>query len=142
MNEILLAKHFILEKLKERIALLGDNDIIPIETPPSLEGYKLSHPIGAVLVVYAGSTYANREAINKVIQDRTLKFGIVIKVRDIPGKMKPEQYIQYVIDSLTGLKYKNELIYFTEETFMEEVGGVWTYFLDLIVKDLYVDKQV
>lgn len=142
MNEIMQAKNYIIEKLKERVALLGDNDIIPIETPPSLEGYKLTHPIGAILIVYAGSNYNNRDAVNKVIQDRTLKFGIVIKVRDIPGKMKPEEYIQYVIDSLAGLSYKNELIYFTEDTFMEEAGGVWTYYLELIVKDLYIDKQV
>ncbi len=34
---------------------------IPVEIPTSIEQYKLSHPIGAYLVIYKGSTYRHKD---------------------------------------------------------------------------------
>jgi hypothetical protein len=140
-EQVIQAKKWVIDKLKEGLSLLSDQDIIPVESPMSLENYKLSHPIGAVLVVYAGSTFSNRDAVNKVIADRLLEFGILVIIRDVPGKLKPEYYLQYCIDFLAGLKYGNEIIYFTEDRFEEESGGVWSYYARLIVPVQFISRD-
>lgn len=136
---ILIVKNWLVNKLKEQMSLLSDNDIIPVESPSSIENYKLSHPVGSVLVIYSGSQFNRREAVNSIIADRDLEFGVVVIVRDVPGKLKPEYYLQYIIDSLNGLKYKDELCYVAEDTFQEEVGGVWSYYIKLIVPTIYIN---
>lgn len=140
-DNILTIKEWLVNKLKEKMDDLPAEDRIAVEKPPSIENYNLIHPIGAVIVLYAGSTSSESSSANKIIQDKNYEFGIVLFCRNIPGKRPPEYYIQYITDSLSGLSYFAQLIYFNEDRFIDELNGVWSYYLKLIVPGKYMDKK-
>lgn len=140
-DSILNIKEWLVDKVKEKLEELPAEDRIVVERPPSIENYKLIHPIGAIIVLYAGSTSSESSSTNKIVQDKNYEFGIVLMCRNIPGKKPPEYYVQYIIDSLSGLRYFSQLIYFAEDSFMDEVNGVWSYYLKLIIPGKYMDKK-
>jgi len=94
INEI---KNIIKTKLEEAInnSLMG-NLRIPVEIPPSIENYKLSHPIGAYLIIYKGSNYNDKGTKPKIAQDRDVEIGVVVVAR-FRSEFTPEDYLDYAI---------------------------------------------
>jgi len=115
---------------------LPNNLKIPVEIPTSIEQYKLSHPIGAYLVIYKGSTLKQKDVKNIVAQDRDIEIMVIVTAR-YKFDYTPEQYLDFAIESLSGYvvdaKRTDRMIYCREDDFLGEEAGIWSYAATFIV---------
>lgn len=109
---------------------------IPVEIPTSIEQYKLSHPIGAYLVIYKGSTFRQKDVKNIVAQDRDIEIMIVVTAR-YRSEFTPEQYLDFAINNLSGYKMDakrtDRMIYCSQDDWLGEEAGIWSYAATFIV---------
>lgn len=109
---------------------------IPVEIPTSIEQYKLSHPIGAYLIIYKGSTFKQKDVKNIIAQDRDIEIMIVITAR-YREEMTPEEYLDYAIEKLSGKetesKRTDRRIYCVSDEWLGEEAGIWSYAATFVV---------
>jgi len=120
--------------------------------PDKPEVYRLTHPVGAVLVFYAGSTYtAHPTTIDEVRQEREMKWTLSIVARDLgwayggpPSGPSPGAYgiVEVCRYALAGFQITG----FTkmvprDDRFVrrDAEGGVWYYELDLCHRSTVVN---
>ena len=113
-----------------------------VHFPDSPKNYRLTHRIGAALVVYRGSEYGQVEDTASIIQERKMEFDVTVLVRDLgwsvggsPGATSPGAYaiLEAIRAALTGYQVPGaRKIYMVREKFVERDadGGVWMYLLD------------
>lgn len=109
---------------------------IPVEIPTSIEQYKLSHPIGAYLVIYKGSTFKQKELKNIIVQDRDIEIMVVVTAR-YRQEYTPEQYLDYAIEKLSGketdAKRTDRRIHCINDEWLGEEAGIWSYAATFVV---------
>lgn len=140
--DIKFYKDLLKSKLKDAVDLLDSNKQIPVIIPASIETFNLSHSIGSYLIVYKGSNFQQREISNQIVQDRDLEFMVVVAARyreDYP----PEAYLDYAIKGLSGLALEetNKKIYCTQDEWLGEEGGVWSYAATFVVPGEFWESQ-
>lgn len=115
---------------------LAPNIQIPVEIPESIEQYKLSHPIGAFLVLYKGSSFRQKDVKNIVAQDRDIEIMVVVTAR-YRTEFTPEEYLDFAIDKLSGYimdaKRTDRMIYCREDEWLGEEAGIWSYAATFVV---------
>lgn len=134
-----------IKEIKELIKLLLEESIrtklspqlqIPVEVPTSLEQYRLSHPIGAYLVLYNGSSYEQKDVRNIVAQNRNIEIVVVATVR-YRSEYTPEEYVDLAISTLsgydTGAKRTDRMVYCIKDEWLGEEAGVWSYAATFVV---------
>ncbi|QKJ99926.1 MAG: hypothetical protein HND40_10320 [Ignavibacteriota bacterium] len=129
-------KELIKNLLTDAILTLPPQLQIPVEIPTSIDGYKLSHPIGAYLIVYKGSTYRQKDVKNIVAQDRDIEIMVVITAR-YREDYTPEEYLDFAINKLSGYqtdaKRTDRMIYCSQDEWLGEEAGIWSYAATFIV---------
>lgn len=118
-------------KLNNAVFSLDAGDKVIVEIPRSVEEYKLSHPNGALLIVYRGSQYRDIDMAQFTAQERDMEIGVIIAVRTRKQGMQPFEYVDYVLDTLAGIEIFNKTkvgrIAAAEDEFLNEENGVWYY---------------
>lgn len=125
------ASEFVINKLKARITE------IPTESfPNNPDQYRMSHPIGVLLVHYRRSNY-KREEVNHlaVNQERDLNIAIRIKTVSLTGNSGALEFVERVIETIQGLDVTemNQVrvgrIYILEDYFVDydSSTGIWDY---------------
>ena len=131
------------------IATIGDaivnrlssqiNSIEIAHYPDRPETWRLTHRVGAALVMYKGAQYGDLLDTAAIIQERKLEFEIAIVMRDLgwavggdPSGPSPGAYaiIESVRTALTGYRIPGcRQMYPVREKFLkrDKRGGVWTY---------------
>lgn len=143
--------------IKEAITLLKDlleNAVmtqlattlqIPVEIPTSIEGYKLSHPIGAYLIVYKGSQFKQKDIVNIVAQDRDIEIMVVVTAR-YRAEFTPEEYLDFAIDVLSGYQMNvyraDRLIRCVSDEWLGEDAGIWSYSATFLVPSEFFQKNL
>lgn len=90
--------------------------------------YEFVHPIGAVLVYYAGSGYSNTKSISSIVQDELAKFGMTIMIRNLDLKKGCYKYLDQVKNALTGYKIDGcKKMYPLKSELLSEKDGIWQY---------------
>jgi hypothetical protein len=137
----------IVERLRSQI-----NSIEIIHYPDRPETWRLTHRVGAAMVMYKGATYGERIDTAAVIQERTLEFEVAILMRDLgwsvggsASGLNPGAYaiIEAVRGALTGYAIAGcRKMYPTREKFVErdKQGGVWTYALSFAVATIAIEQ--
>ena len=97
------ALNLVLSVIKDAMESLPKNERLKAEIPVSIEDYKLSHPNGALLVVYRGSEYENADVTGYVVQKRNMEIGVILIVRKKQSGKTPEEYIDFVLSALSGV---------------------------------------
>jgi hypothetical protein len=128
-------------------ATLTANRRLAIETNRAPEDYRLSHPIGAVLVGYDGSTYANRPQTNALVQDRDLRVTatVFVRVHD-DGGMTPEEWLEFVVDAVAGKavpgsRRSRRHAYVLEDKLVKEHGGVRVLRARFVLPTTYIEQE-
>src|ERR1039458_1192916 len=115
------------------------NSIEIAHYPDRPESWRLTHRVGAALVMYKSAQYGDLVDTAAIIQERKLEFEIAIMVRDLgwavggdPSGPSPGAYaiIESIRTALTGYRIAGcRKMYPVREKFVkrDKQGGVWTY---------------
>jgi len=115
------------------------NSIEIAHYPDRPESWRLTHRVGAALVMYKGAQYGELVDTAAIIQERKLEFEIAIMMRDLgwavggdPSGPSPGAYaiIESIRTALTGYRIAGcRKMYPVRENFVkrDKQGGVWTY---------------
>jgi len=115
------------------------NSIEIAHYPDRPETWRLTHLVGAALVMYKGAQYGELLETAAIIQERKLEFEIAIMMRDLgwavggdPSGPSPGAYaiIEGIRTALTGYRIPGcRQMYPVREKFVkrDKQGGVWTY---------------
>jgi hypothetical protein len=121
--------------------------------PDNPKNYRLTHRIGAALVVYRGSDYGQVQDTASIIQERRLEFDITVLVRDLgwsvggsPGATSPGAYaiLEAIRAALTGYQIPGaRKIFMVREKFVERDadGGVWMYLLTIALTTMALEPS-
>jgi hypothetical protein len=131
------------------IATIGDaivsrlnsqiNSIEIAHYPDRPETWRLTHRVGAALVMFKGAQYGELLDTSAIIQERRLEFEIEVMMRDLgwavggdPSGTSPGAYsiIESIRTALTGFLIAGcRKMYPVREKFVkrDKQGGVWTY---------------
>ncbi len=124
-----------------------------VHFPDSPKNYRLTHRIGAALVVYRGSEYEQVEDTGSIIQERKMEFDLTVLVRDLgwsvggsPGATSPGAYaiLEAIRAALTGYQIPGaRKIYMVREKFVERDpdGGVWMYLLTIGLSTMAIEPS-
>ncbi len=125
------AMNFIVSKLKSAFEELPESERLKVEIPESIEEYRLTHPNGAALIVYRGSDYEDAGVSGYTVQKRNMEIGVIIAARRKSERMQPEEYIDFVLDKLSGTKteakFNSKKIHAVQDEWIKEENGVWFY---------------
>ena len=115
------------------------NSIEIAHYPDRPETWRLTHRVGAALVMYKGAQYGELLDTAAIIQERKLEFEIAVMMRDLgwavggdPSGPSPGAYaiIEAIRTALTGYRIPGcRKMYPVREKFVkrDKQGGVWTY---------------
>jgi hypothetical protein len=124
-----------------------------VHFPDNPKNYRLTHRIGAALVVYRGSEYGQVEDTASIIQERKLEFDVTVLVRDLgwsvggaPGATSPGAYaiLEAIRAALTGYQVPGaRKIFMVREKFVDRGadGGVWTYLLSIALTTMAIEPS-
>ncbi len=124
-----------------------------VHFPDNPRNYRLTHRIGAALVVYRGSDYGPVLDTGSIIQERKMEFDITVLVRDLgwavggpPGATSPGAYaiLEAIRAALTGYRVPGaRKTYMVREKFVERdtQGGVWIYLLTIALSTMAVQPS-
>ncbi|HUY26147.1 MAG TPA: Gp37 family protein [Candidatus Binataceae bacterium] len=127
------------------------NQIEVAHYPDAPETYRLTHRVGAALVVYGGDDYSEVEDTAVVLQDRTLRFHIDVLMRDLgwayggpASGPSPGAYsvLNTILTTLTGYWIPGCRKMFPKGTqFVErdKQGGVWYYRMSFDVPTVNIE---
>ncbi len=136
---------------------LAVGNVVAVEHFPDKQimHYRLTHQIGAVLVIYEGADYGEIDNTEFVAQIRTMRFGVGVVIRDLgwayggpPSGTSPGAYqvIEAIRQSLTGFRPNEgcDKMYPLREDFSEidKEGGTFTYATTYATKTLAVENYV
>ncbi len=124
-----------------------------VHFPDNPKSYRLTHRIGAALVVYRGSDYGRLVDTRSIIQERKMEFDINVLVRDLgwavggpPAATSPGAYalLEAIRAALTGYQIPGaRKIYMVRDKFVDRDadGGVWTYLLSFVLTTMAVEPS-
>jgi hypothetical protein len=119
--------------------------------PDLPETWRLTHRVGAALVMYKGAEYGDLLDTAAVIQERKLEFEIAVMMRDLgwavggdPSGPSPGAYaiLEGIRTALTGFQIAGcRKMYPLREKFIkrDKQGGVWTYASAFALKTMAVE---
>lgn len=124
---ILEIEQAIVQRLKSKIK---DLEIIGFPEKPS--EYKLLHRKGAILVVYAGSTFSEPKSTDNIYQERKVEYDINLVMRHLRTHEGAYAYLDAVRLLLTGFRVNGTgKFYPVREQFLSEEAGIWQYRLTI-----------
>ncbi|EIA5671504.1 Gp37 family protein [Escherichia coli] len=105
--------------------------------------YRLNHPVGALLVSYAGSRFDKPDDIGAVIQPQTLQLCVTVVFRQLNGKRGAIDVLDMLRRILGGYTPPDcrRRIWLTREVFIGEVNGLWQYALDFATESVFVEDS-
>jgi len=109
--------------------------------PDDPEGYRLDHPIGALLVRYAGSKYGPLLDTDIVAQERRAGVEVTLVMRSLHGKEGITETLEAVRLALTGFAPagfgKLQPIH---DEFIDQAGGEWRYAIDFVASTTVIEE--
>ncbi len=121
--------------------------------PDNPKTYRLTHRIGAALIVYRGSDYGKVVHTASIIQERKMEFDVTVLVRDLgwsvggtPAATSPGAYaiLETIRAALTGYLIPGaRKIFMVRDKFVERDadGGVWMYLLTVAVTTMALESS-
>jgi len=108
--------------------------------PDQPAGYRLSHPVGAVLVRFAGGEYGQSRATDVVVQNWRLVWELTVVVRNLRRHDGAYPLLDALRRGLTGAVFPGcGKAYPVRDEFVDETGGIWQYALALAMPAMNVE---
>lgn len=123
---------------------MDDADMVEVTRPASLEGYKLNHPKGALLILHQSSEYGEERMQGEVVMNRIMNVTVYALIRAGKSGMLPHEYIDFITDTLGGMVMNNRfstgIVTPRSDEFVFEEQGVWCYGVTVTVPVEYVKE--
>ncbi|EHL6280429.1 TPA: Gp37 family protein [Escherichia coli] len=105
--------------------------------------YRLNHPVGALLLSYAGSRFDRPDDTGAVIQSQTIQLCVTVVFRQLNGKKGAINVLDAVRRILGGHTPPGcrRRIWLTREVFLGEVRGLWQYALDFATESVFIEDS-
>lgn len=117
-----IIENLIIEKLK------ATHQDFQVESFPSkFEEFSFTHPLGAILLRYQGSSFSDSQAIGILIQDEKIEFALVIGLRYLSCSQEAYPFLGSIKEALTGFKPQgcSKMQPVKAEFVDEENGDLW-----------------
>jgi len=118
------AKELVFSLLNAANETLAVKDRVQIDMPATFSNFKFNHQRCHILVFYRGSGFAKSETTDIIKQDRDIEIGIMIGVRINQKSKDPEEYLEFVIDALSGQVVNDDrpdnMIYCLSDEYLDE----------------------
>jgi hypothetical protein len=99
--------------------------------PATPTGFRLNHPLGAVLLAYPGSTSSNTMLIGRVEQVRTVRLGLTLVTRQLWGDDGAATLLDRLRTALIGWRPDDcEPVYALGDRLLQEDAGLWWYAME------------
>lgn len=110
--------------------------------PDDPDGYRLNHPVGALLVRYHGSKYGPLLDAGIVVQERRLAIEVTLVMRCLNGKEGVYGALEEVRQALAGHAPPafGKLVPIGDE-FLGEGGGEWRYAIDFMTTTTVIEED-
>jgi hypothetical protein len=96
--------------------------------PATPTGFRLNHPLGAVLLAYPGSTSTGAMLMGRVEQVRTVKIGLTLVTRQLWGDDGAATLLDRLRAALVGWRPDDcEPVYAVGDRLLQEEAGLWWY---------------
>ncbi len=129
-------------QLTTAVAEMDEADMVEVTRPSSLEGYKLNHAKGALLILHQNSEYGEERIQNEVVMNRIMNVTVYALIRSGKSGMLPHEYIDFITSTLGGMVINNQfstgIVTPRSDEFVFEEQGVWCYGVTLTVPVEYV----
>ncbi len=117
----------VVDRLGSRIA-----DLEVRAFPDNPEEYDLYHPVGAVLVAYAGSPrYSESRDTGVNVQDREVQISCTLLLRELRGPQGAHRYLDTVRISLNGFRLPGagggSKLRPVQERLVDHDSGIWRF---------------
>lgn len=136
------------EKLSDAAKILDQRDNVVVEIAATIEGITIKGPKGTVYLIYLGSKHSKKdERNNAVMNNRDIVIGAIAFVKYFSDGMKPDEYVEWINDTLTGIEIENtrpeyeRKIYPINDELIDENLGEWKYMVRIGVPVDYIEKQ-
>jgi len=104
--------------------------------PVNIESYKPKHPVGEVLVIYAGSDFQKSKTSNSIIQDEDVQITCFVAVRYLQQGLSPEDYCDFIKNNISGQRLTvnraDKMIYPQKIEWLKEDNDYWYYAITFI----------
>ncbi|WP_263063036.1 Gp37 family protein [Dickeya dadantii] len=109
--------------------------------PEKPADFRLNHPVGAVLVSYAGSRFGKPEDIGAMLQAQTVTFNATVVFRQLNGRQGAVAVLDVLRRVLCGYKPPgcNRKIWLVRDVFIGNVAGLWQYALDFATESVQLE---
>ena len=108
--------------------------------PEKPNEYRLNHPIGALLVSYAGSDFGEPTSTAYVMQPRRIKLSVTVVLRQLNGKGGAVDVLDQVRAALVGFRMPDcRKLIALAETFLGQSAGLWQYAVDFAAECMLVE---
>ncbi|HEY6394495.1 MAG TPA: Gp37 family protein [Candidatus Binataceae bacterium] len=121
--------------------------------PDASESYRMTHRIGAALVMYKGAVYGKHLATAAIVQERELEFEITVMMRDLgwnyggeASGTTPGAYaiLESIRAALAGFRIPGcRKLRPTRERFVErdKQGGIWIYAIVFALSTIAIEQR-
>ncbi|MGK9367525.1 hypothetical protein ACSSWA_01330 [Melioribacter sp. Ez-97] len=143
------------DALGEAALELPRQDRVSVERLRTLDQYKLAHPRGILGILYGGSTYENTSRGRTLLMKRLMLINVAPIIRFVDNSiqpsekftsMMPAEYVDFVIDKITGIEVFNHLpgyerkVYPIRDELIDEQDYVWKYLVTFAVPVDLIEK--
>jgi hypothetical protein len=96
--------------------------------PANPTGFRLNHPLGAVLLAYPGSNSTGTMLMGRVEQVRTVRIGLTLVTRQLWGDDGAATLLDRLRAALVGWRPDDcEPVYAVGDRLLQEDAGLWWY---------------
>ncbi|CAM3724503.1 Gp37 family protein [Xenorhabdus thuongxuanensis] len=111
--------------------------------PENPDEFRLNHPVGAILISYAGSRFNNPEDVGVLLQTQIVMLNATIVFRQLNGREGAVVTLDHVRRILGGFQPPNcqRKCWMVRDTFLGEIAGLWQYILDFATECVFIEDS-
>jgi len=109
--------------------------------PDAPQSYRLNHPAGAVLLMFAGSRFGRSQSLDRIVQPRELTFAVTLVTKRLNGAKGAVPYLDALRSALVGFTppHCQMGLAASGESFVGQVSGLWHYRQEYTTQSMQVE---
>jgi len=109
--------------------------------PDAPQSYRLNHPAGAVLLMFAGSRFGQSQSLDRIVQPREITFAVTLVTKRLNGAKGAVPVLDALRAALVGFKppHCQMGLAASGESFVGQAGGLWNYRQEYMTQSMQVE---